>query len=73
MSCVIVTCYRSEASGIYMECVVVVVMVDNGWETVEHMVDVMVFLECWDLVWWVGGPSINLSIMEYGIQIFFKI
>ena len=30
MSCVIVTCYRSEASGIYMECVVVVVMVDNG-------------------------------------------
>ena len=39
----------------------------------EHMVDVMVFLECWDLVWWVGGLSINLSIMEYGIQIFFKI
>ena len=37
------------------------------------MVDVMVFLECWDLVWWVGGLSINLSIMEYGIQIFFKI
>ena len=48
-----------------IECVVVVVMVDNGWEMVENMVDVMVFGECWCLVWWVGGPSISSFIMEY--------
>ena len=63
-----------------VECVVVVVMVDNGWETVNNMVDngwetvnnmvdVVVYVECWHLVWWVGGPSISLSVMEYGLVV----
>ena len=42
-----------------VECVVVVVMVDNDPERVENMVDVVVIEECWYLVWWVGGPSIS--------------
>ena len=33
-----------------VECVLMLVMVDNGWGTVENMVDVMVFVECCYLV-----------------------
>ena len=52
-----------------VECVVVVVMVDNDPERVENMVDVVVIEECWYLVWWVGGPSISSPIMEYGLVV----
>ena len=52
-----------------VECVSVVVMGDDGWETVENRVDVMEFREYWCLVWWVGGPSLNLSIMEYCLMV----
>ena len=38
-----------------VECVEV--MMDNHRETVENMVDVMVFVECWYIVWRVGGLS----------------
>ena len=51
-------------------CVAVVVVVDYKWKTVENMVDVMVFVNCWYLVWWAGGLSISSSIMEYGLVIF---
>ena len=33
------------------------------------MVDMMVFVECWYWVWWVGGPSNSSSIMEYGLLV----
>ena len=52
-----------------VECVAVVVIVDNGWETLETMVDVMVFVECWYLVWLIDGLSTSLSIMEYGLVV----
>ena len=52
-----------------VECVAVVVIVDNGWETLENMVDVMVFVECWYLVWLIDGLSTSLSIMEYGLVV----
>ena len=34
------------------------------------MVDVMVFVECWYLVWWTGGLFISSYIMEYGLGVF---
>ena len=33
------------------------------------MVDVMVFVECWYLVWLIDGLSTSLSIMEYGLAV----
>ena len=33
------------------------------------MVNVVVFVECWYLVWWVGLPSISSSIMECGLVV----
>ena len=35
----------------------------------DNMVDVVVSVECWHLVWWVGGPFISLSVMEYGFVV----
>lgn len=52
-----------------VECVAVVVIVDNGWETLQNMVDVMVFVECWYLVWLIDGLSTSWSIMEYGLVV----
>ena len=49
-----------------MEYVVMVVMVDNGKQMVEDVVDVVVFVEYWCLVLCVGGQAINSSNIEYG-------
>ena len=48
-----------------VECVVMVVMVDNGKQMVEDVVDVVVFVEYWCLVLCVGGQAINSSNIEY--------
>ena len=37
-----------------VECVVVVVMESNGWEIVEDVMDVVVFVELW-----IGGLASN--------------
>ena len=31
----------------------------------KNMVDVLMFEECWYLVWWVGRALISSSVMEY--------
>ena len=51
------------------ECVVVVVLVDNRWEMVEDVVDVVVFVEYSCLMLWVDIPVINLPNVEYGLVI----
>ena len=41
-----------------VECVVVLIMKDNGWEIVEDIVDVVVFVELW-----IGGLTSNSSVL----------
>ena len=47
-----------------VECAVVVIMKDNGWEIVEDMVDVVVFVELW-----VIKLTINSSITDNGFVV----
>ena len=42
-----------------MECAVVLIMKDNGWEIVEDIVDVVVFVELW-----IGGLTSNSSVLR---------
>ena len=48
-----------------VECAVVVIMKDNGWEIVEDMVDVVVFVELW-----VIKLTINSSITDNGFVVY---
>ena len=50
---------RMELVVLMVECAVVVIMKDNGWEMVEDVVDVVVFVELW-----VGGLASNSSSIE---------
>ena len=52
-----------------VECVVMLVMVDNGKQMVEDVVNVVVFVEYWCLVLCVGGQAINSSNIEYGFVV----
>ena len=42
-----------------VECAVVLIMKDNGWEIVEDIVDVVVFVELW-----IGGLTSNSSVLR---------
>ena len=52
-----------------VECVPVVVMVDKWQEMVEDVMDVVVFVEYWCFMLWVGGLAINLSNIEHGFVV----
>ena len=61
-SVVVIGWYQSVRVGlvvIIVECAVVVIMKDNGWEIVEDMVNVVVFV-----VLWIGGLSSFSSSIE---------
>ena len=47
-----------------VECYVVVIMKDNGWEIVDNVVDVVVFVELW-----IGGLASNSSSLENGFVV----
>ena len=42
-----------------VEFAVVLIMKDNGWEIVEDIVDVVVFVELW-----IGGLTSNSSVLR---------
>ena len=67
--CVAVVCCMSGLVVFIVECVVVVVMADNGCKMVEDVVDVVVFVEYCCLVLWVGGLAIRSSNIEYGFVV----
>ena len=51
-----------------VECVVLVIMKDNGWEIVEDVVEVVVIVE-----FWVAGLVINSSSIENGLGAWFVV
>ena len=55
---------RVEFVALTVECYVVVIMKDNGWEIVYNVVDVVVFVELW-----IGGLASNSSSLENGFVV----
>ena len=45
--------------SVMAECIVVVIMKDNGWEIVEYVVDMVVFVELW-----VDGLASRMAILR---------